>query len=783
MKKILLLFFISLVWTSCQDDIGLNTSGGDVAEGMTDIYLSQPDATAITTRAGEDEAANRIENVVLFVFDDKGDLVNTPVQQSVTVADGNHDLPTYKVRTYLPSNKSSLYAVCNYDEADDLIANVNSVTDLKSYVVEIESVEDAFKGVYVMEGYTNNFTGNIKVPVTRIAARHTFSIKFAPDNTEDEFQLINLSVFNVPNQTKLLKDENYQCEDDANGLGCLEAKVPEAETGYLGVDIEPGKTPGDDYVNIDFTMDADGYHAELNTFENRQGRIEDGVIDDALGIKDYPQEDKNAIRQIFKKDLAEGKSPFDNTKRANPTCLVIEGIYKDAANNISSEVRYYIYLGHNNYSDFNVVRNHNYAYAVTIKACDVIDTRVLTNTIEEVSFKVSKENQPFDAHYNAREALIYSSARWKVYVKEPDKTPWLEVSTSPVYKPRKLGSSADDSYAQFSLSGGAGMQYIYIHTDEYVPDINEVSENENWESEASNRKGEIVCVALDDDGNPIEATKQTFTVIQVPALLVEITAWDINLAKEVTHKFFVERIEEERYKDWGFRGYWNQTLDNLITTGQYNGLSTTRKEYVSAYWGDEDSDSFKAREELGDKCPLEGNIGRQNAAYWLDADEETDGFQPNVATLYDNLSTTFALGYALSKNRDRNGNGRIDYNEILWYLPGVQQLEGIYEAVKAKTLDLKPEGKTYWSSTPSVSDRDGITPGRAYYVDLTTGKRAIGLRSQSMGVIVCRNIDGWLGPETGSGSGSVGTEDNWGNEEDVNMPKPDIVNSSDDENP
>ena len=139
MKKILLLFFISLVWTSCQDDIGLSTSGGDVAEGMVDIYLSQPDATAITTRAGEDEAANRIENVVLFV------------------SDGNHDLPTYKVRTYLPSNKSSLYAVCNYDEADDLIAKVTSVDALKDCVVEIESVEDAFKGVYVMEGSTTNF--------------------------------------------------------------------------------------------------------------------------------------------------------------------------------------------------------------------------------------------------------------------------------------------------------------------------------------------------------------------------------------------------------------------------------------------------------------------------------------------------------------------------------------------------------------------------------------------------------------------------------------------------
>lgn len=770
MKKILLLFFISLVWTSCQDDIGLSTSGGDVAEGMVDIYLSQPDATAITTRAGEDEAANRIENVVLFVFDSNGTLLNTPVQQSVTVADGNHDLPTYKVRTYLPSNKSSLYAVCNYDEADDLIAKVTSVDALKDCVVEIESVEDAFKGVYVMEGSTTNFPedGRITVPVTRIASHHAFTIYFDPENEDDQFKLVNLSVFNVPKKTKLLKDESYSCGE--NEVGCIAAvDAAFTEVDYLGKDTDTEGDAGTEAessgrIDIDFSKSTgvglpDKYTAELNVFDNRRGRTEDKTIDEALGLTaGYSDEDKAAIRQIFKKDLANGVGSFSN-KASHPyaTCMVIEGIYEDAANDVSYDVKYYIYLGHNNYSDFNVVRNHKYNYTITIKACDVIDTRVDADAIASISFKVSKQSQPFDAHYNAREALLYCTTGWKVYVKNPDQTPWLEVSTSPVYKPRKLGDSgADNTYAQFSLSGGAGMQYIYIHTDEYVPDIDSPDGNSGKNKE---RSGTIVCESAD-------GTKKTeFTVTQVPAQLVKVISWDIDNPGTVDKMFFVERIEEERYKDWGFRGYWSLAMDNLISTGDYDGMVNTQKQYVMAYWGDKDSETFKDVElDVIPVAPWTFD-GRQNAFYREQGEPMSS------------LSTTFALGYALSKNRDMDGNGLIDYDEIRWYLPAMDQLMAIYKATKdiENPLDLELEGKTYWSSTPSVSDRDGITPGRAYYVDMEEGKTAIGLRSQSMGVIVCR--DAGIEPDnTGLGTGNVGTEDNWDDEEDVNMPKPDVKN-------
>ena len=323
-----------------------------------------------------------------------------------------------------------------------------------------------------------------------------------------------------------------------------------------------------------------------------------------------------------------------------------------------------------------------------------------------------------------------------------------------------------------------------------MPKTNELTDNGNLKP----RTGKVIvkCGEGDNAADPI-----TITVTQYPAQLVEVTAWDINQAKNVTRRFFVERIVEEKYKNWGFTHFWNLTLDNLISTGNYDGLDNTRKEYVSAIWGDKDSQSFEYRTKpiaeggtIGDPAPLELN-GKQNAADWEETEEgaaDDDVFDPALKgdDAIFNLSSSYALGYALAKNRDRNGNGRIDYNEIMWYLPAREQLAAICEALnggRLKGTDYDTNNETYldvsrpafsgnyWSSTPSVADKYGITTGRAYYYTFSTGdgKSGIGLRDQSFNVIVCRDADGWTGPETGGGSGDVNIDPDW-SEDDINMP-------------
>jgi len=773
-KKLLTLLCALAPLAACQDDLYTGTTGGPT-EGTVDIYLSGTDMPRIVTRA-DDDTDNRVDHVVLFAFAADGTLLNTPAQQNVhPVANQAADEPDYYFRAYLPKTWATLYAVCNYDDPEGLTADVTNEDALKAYYTTITSAEDAFKGVYVMTGSlarTDNTGDKIIIPLTRTVSRHTFRIVFDPENAGDDFKLSSVSLIDVPARNYLTAHGTAEAND------AQDAAYTGNTSYYLGTEDAPAL--------LEFARGekTNTYVATTHLYDNRRGALTDDDVDTKLGITGYPDDEKPRIRQLFKRALAQGQSPYTmDDAHPHATCLAIDGLY-DGGDMNSFEVRYYIYLGKDNFGDFNVERNTDYTYEITIRACDDIDTRVMANPVGDIEFNVSKADQPFDAHFNVREALLYSSTGWKVYVKDPDQHPWLEVSTSPAYQSQELGAGGNDR-AQFRLKGGRGLQYLYIHTDEYVPSCKNADGSFNTGNNANlqPRTGEIIF--LYDGQTEQEAINkgQVYTVTQYPAQLLSVTAWDISQAKEVTRYFYVERITEEKYKDWGFRGFWNLTLDNLISTGNYDGLSNTRKEYVSAIWGDKESNSFKARQAIPDPAPLELD-GAQDAAYWGDADEETDGFQPQEPAIF-NLSTTFALGYALAKNRDRNNNGRIDYDEILWYLPARRQLEAIHDAIQAQqlyglntdtdgdgiaetTTPLSLEGN-YWSSTPSVSDKYGITPGRAYYYDMSGGKHAIGLRDQSYGVIVCRDADGWMGPETGGGQGNVDNDTNWDDNEH-NMP-------------
>ena len=856
MKKILTLLFVGTALAACQDDLGLQQPGA-TAEGMTDIILSSPAMPHIVTRAdGQDDVDNRVDNVILFAFDADGALLNNPVQQAVGQSQTVDGLVRYKFRSYLPKDWATLHAVCNYDDPEGLIERVKLQDNLKKETLTITNVEDAFKGVYVMEGALPSTEAKdpIVIPVTRVVSRHRVTITFNPDNwgagedNRDQFKLSSVQLVNIPTRSWLVDNAEgtytFGTEGDLdahryqNWTGDAVSAATDAgslaETYYLGKDVplskddETGIVEKDDktgIVEIDAQQGqtADGhdtYDATFHLFENRRGALPAEKVHEVLQLTGHPADEQASIRQMFKRDLANHTGLYENYDgdlgHPYASCLVIEGMYEDNANGgINSEVRYYVYLGHDNYGDFNVCRNTDYTYDITIRACDEIDTRVNAEAVGDIKLSVSKSQQPFDAHFNVRQALVNSTRPWRAYVKDPDRTPWLELSKSSAYHRQALGDPADDRNAQFSLKGNAGLEYIYIHTDEFVPEAKWLKKDDDgyeydyYDIEEANetppRKGQIVYIYQNINGTwqteeEAEEDGQVFIVVQYPAQLVmvkEPDGWDVSgiQTKYRPRYFFVERITEEKYKDWGFQGYWSMELDFLISQGNYDGLECTRREYVTAYWGDAKSESWEAREAfdpLPEGFEYSSAEGYQNAAYWPDADPDTDGFQPGSmgdAAIDDLIPNSCALGYALRKNRDRNGNGRIDYDEIMWYLPARRQLEGIQQAISNKALkgintgtdgngdgipDTEPEtlalSGDYWSSTPSASDDYGITSGFSYYVDMSNGKQVIGQRRQSLNVIVCRDLHGWTGPETGGGSGDVNVDTDW-EEDDEYTPR------------
>lgn len=778
-----ILLMVSLI-VGCQDDFGEETGEG-MTEGMVTLRFSVEDAREIYTRSGEDASQDAIENVLLMVFD--GTQLTNRVYFDAVDGDGS-------VRVYLQNSDEIVYAFCNLPsdvQASLMNASETNVTEdwLKGQSLTIAEADGAYAGNFVMSGDWEipadlNDKDTYEIPVRRLAAKLTFNVRFLPSNAGDQFAITGLYMYNIPKGSKLLGSEreedslNVYTTDYVYDVDAEERKNKYFHNG-TGEKESPASGLRIDYETKTNTEAGTGildeyYAATFYQFENRQGGVYDDYDweekpdgganwPDLASLKGQTSEDKPShyhdlfeqYRQIKKWELAQefdasarsgtntdyysGNDSYYNgdSKKENgfpyASYLVIEGVYEDASG--ASEVKYFVYLGNDNYADFNIRRNHEYIYDIRVMAKDQFDTRVYSNALGNI--QVYYDNSILDAHFNVTQALLYSQTDWEAHVENPDETPWLEISTSPRYIPRKAGQPASSEQARFSLSGSGGIQYLYIHTDEFIPKIENPTENPTEDNNI--RTGTILLTS------GLEETKIEVKQYAAQMVICHIK-YDIHTMKEVLDTFYVERVQEKKNMAWGFEKYWSFITDDLIASGQWDGLSNTRKLY---------------------KVALEGDKMDLAPAY-------SDGIPSDIA-----------LGYAIGKNRDRNGNGKIDSEEIVWYLPAANELQAVYGH---KTLGLSesdcdkvymddgydgtvilPAGISgpFHSSSPSVADPEGITPGRSYYVNMSDGKKAIGLRSRYYNVLCARRHNAWRGNQTGETNGDVGIDDSWDGEEEV----------------
>lgn len=712
------IIFFLFIGIGCQDD---RLSGDTPAfDGKVTILLKAAETPFIQTRADgeavqEEEA---IENVWLLIFDKSGAKKEEAYQQLIE--------QNTSVSIYLEDEEQTIYAICNLPDTVREKLSISKLDDLKTASIRIQKLDETYTGAFIMSGgidISPSLQSSYTIKVTRISAKIDFSIRFQPENPKEHFKLSAVYVHNIPQGSWLL-EQSYPTDandtlDVCTGDYVYDAVAEKRRSRYL---------PDSTWLDVS-KQGTDAYTGSCYLFENRQGGVEDisGNWPELGAILEQDPELYCKYQQIYKRGLAKN---YDRDKDSGTTSdigfayasyLSVHGVYETAGGK-PYRVAYYVYLGKDNYKDFNIRRNHAYSYQITIRSIDRLDTRVEADPLGGLEV-YGNFGKTLDAHCNTLEVLMYANTGWRVRVEDPDLTPWLEVSRSEAYRPRMAGEAASDDKASFRLVGGSGLHYFYIHTDEYVPEIYDNNPENNHPGTI--RTGKIIC----ETGN---GTKE-IEVKQYAAQMVILTMKDIhNLLEEVRDTFYVERVLEKKNMGWGFDHYWSFITDDLIASGQWDGLSNTRKLYQVA---------------------LEGDKWGVDPAY------------PN------GLPDDFALGYAVSKNRDRNGNGKIDYNEIMWYLPAASELEALSEAVIHTDVELDEETTNYHSSTPSVADPNGMTTGRSYYVDMTRSKKYIGLRTRKCNVLCCRRKNAWKGPADGTIDGSVDNDTEWGDEEEEIMPK------------
>lgn len=740
------LCMLAATLASCQDDAMEEIPENGMKEGMAAFHLQTEESPHILTRADGESTCDKDEpilNVYLMLFDTDGKKISTAYQQLV---DNNR-----VVNLYLPQGAQTVYAFCNLTDTA-ILENVATEEDLKKVDVTIGKPQEAYTGSFVLSGKNGDlkqavgtFQSEYTIPLTRLAARLVFEIKIeVPEN--ETFKVSSAYMHYIPKGSKLLEAKWTDSLQVAEGDYTYASGVLDRLDKYFATN---GKH---DSLWIDLKKKEDGFTAMFHQFENRQGRLKEELGADGTPIDrensywkkiaSLDMEQYKLYQQIYKRELAVQEN-FDYAGY-----LTIHGFYTERSGK-TEKVTYYLYVGNDNYKDFNVCRNHTYIYDVRIKAKDKLDTRVLTAGTGKIDVEGNfGGDRVLDAHCNVVEALLFSESGWTVRVADPDRTPWLEVSKAPTYIPRMVGET-DEQKASFRISGSAGLDYFYIHTDEYVPEIKKPADNNSiikpgLDGFQNIREGKLICESR--NGGYKEITIRQYAAQMVILHAKYLLGTDGLVMKEVRDTFYVERSLEERNLKWGFDQYWSSTLDNMIGWGNWDGLWNTRKLYEVALQGDKYTDPAYPAEKGG-------------------------------------IPADIALGYALNKNRDRNGNGKIDYEEIMWYLPAVNELNALCTSIHDKSetdwvdtedrgfVWLDEENTVYHSSTPSVADPAGITAGRNYFVDFLAEKQGICLRTRFCNVICMRRKGAWRGADTGTSEGNIEIDDNWSGDEEVVMPK------------
>lgn len=442
-----------------------------------------------------------------------------------------------------------------------------------------------------------------------------------------------------------------------------------------------------------------------------------------LENREIPQ---NNVEEYHQRDTrktnADGSYNTDNGLWKNApergTYLIIKGEVQMEVSTTSTtpqllvaDVVYYIHLGdikNRGVNDYNVNRNTHYTYNVTIKGVNSIEVEVNSSqpgqTFSEPEsgvtgnvYKAEEEIFTFDAHYGQRVYRIladnivvnHSDANddyltW--YVKTPfgrEGSPkeesgtavpddldykWVHFMVNPNNTTYNQHYPGDGSpllmdvieFVQYlreekkKLQAGQtsafvnGELYVTVFVDEFYYEKHPITGAESptlWK-EFVNQPNRLMHLLCNNKSSLDGASSSTGSIITIRQRSIQ-TPYDPNIAS-LQNAWGCETMDE--YADSGFF-FYNAT--EMIST--IPDISTT--EYTSRKNG------------LYNTVKLLGlNFGSSKWSSFLDYTDET---------LLQNSKKTL-LYSILTRNRDNNGDGYIDAEELRWYVASLEQLYGIY---------------------------------------------------------------------------------------------------------
>lgn len=584
--------------------------------------------------------------------------------------------------------------------------NISANADGNTFVlIPTESVDGNTKiKLPELNGIPSDY---IPIPLKALYAKFSFAISVQPDQqiqegTTPTFTLESYTLNNIPSQVYADLASNSKQDSVLSSPITTTVGTSITEGGSLEFDFylpERFLTPTTLASEYDYPLGTNG----------------DSVKESAV------REENRRYLQRFKPKLV--------TNDQNATYITLNGYYLDHQNH-NWKVSYDIYLGEDNYSDFNFKRNTNYVNNVVIRGLKAskdqnvtgegifVDHRVNVERSLPIIINLQRETL-LDAHFEVRPLRLRSvgdsgkSATVKILNEngtETDFPDWIRLEVS--------GNTTD--HIESGVSAG---KRKYFTTDlvtntlkdkgKSVTINNLTSANQTvWiyvdENTTTQSRAAIVRVTYDNDES------QDYKIVQHG--LYKVTGADSG------HDYYIEQYEEYLYNydaedsygqtkqegmPWGLEGVqlskdhnsffidenntdWNNYVNNNPLL-KYDF-------YIAKY------DSF-----VTEGVTVHGFAGQHFTEEIYEATKNNSDVKNRVNVLTMADQPKGAVEYCYNRNK-RNADGSIA--KVEWYLPSADELEDFI--VPAYSSFKEFQDNYYWTSQPAYI-RD------AFYYQYATG--------------------------------------------------------------
>ena len=539
-------------------------------------------------------------------------------------------------------------------------------------------------------------TDNLEIPLKSLYAKFSFTIAAKPDqeivgNKAPRFDLVEYSVNNIA--------ATVDCDSDTNSDNAVIGT-----TGEIGVgNYAQGATVATfDFYLPERYLSPNKAIDDVLPAELKKGTYGTDVDADQNGYRDEDEK----YHQRYKNKLVDGKAA---------TYVTINGKYTDHQGH-TYDVDYNIYLGGNNYDDFNIIRNTHYNNSITIRGISASDDQSLNEDGIAIDWRVNVERSTplvinlrreslLDAHFEVRPLRLRlvgenittgTSAKVEI-LNEDGKTTsavpdWIRLEAS--------GSSTE--YITYGVSAG---KRKYFTTDLVT---NTLASNTSITVSNLTKDNQTLWIYVDentDTKSRAAIVRVTYDGVNKDYKIVQNGLYSVVGASS-GKTYYIEQYEEYLY-NYDAEDSYGQTMEEGMSWGLPNvQLSNEHRSFTNSRgnssWNNYLNNNilptydFYIEKHDGTLAAAAGATMVHSYAGQHFTEDIVKKSKNGVSNLTMDQQPSGAVEYCYNRNK-RNSDGSI--TKILWYLPSADELEEFIVPAYASFEEF--QDNYYWTSQPA----------------------------------------------------------------------------------